>query len=350
MLALTILVFILILGLLVFVHELGHFISAKLSGIKVEEFAFGFPPRLICVKRGETDYCINAIPLGGYVKMLGEDAADGSPKSFSSKKPRIRLAVVTAGVIMNFVLAGVLFSIGYSVGMTPISLDPEKLIGEKNTQVVVAEVFDNSPAKSADIQLGDLILGYKSLADFSSFTKAHLGQTITVNLKRKGAEITKTVTVSQNPDTPLGVGIADIPIVKMSVGPAIVAGFKEMALTTANIAKLLGVFLVNLFRTGSTGGEVSGPVGIFKVTGQAVRMGFGYIIQLAALLSINLGLINILPVPALDGGRAVLIIAEGIFRRKVIKAEIENFLHLAGFVVLIILILAITAKEIIAYF
>ncbi len=346
----TILAFVIILGLLIFVHEFGHFIIAKLSGIKVEEFAFGFPPKVFCRKKGETKYCINAIPLGGYVKMLGEEEISSSPRSFSSKRPYIRLGVVVAGVIMNFVLAGVLFSIGYSFGMTPVSLNPEKLTGEKNSQVIVAEVFDGTPAKSAGLESGDIILGYGSLEDFQQFTKSHLGQTIDIKLNRKGEEISKSIEVSQNADAPLGIGIMNVPVVKLPLFKAIAAGFSEMALTTVNIFKMLIDFLVKLFTTGKTGGEVAGPVGIFKVTGQAVKMGFGYLIQLAALLSINLGLVNILPIPALDGGRAVLIGAEGIFRRKVIKAEVENIMHLVGFAVLILLMLAVTVKEVIGLF
>jgi regulator of sigma E protease len=158
------------------------------------------------------------------------------------------------------------------------------------------------------------------------------------------------VTISTDANAPLGVGIMDVPVVKLPFFSAIANGFKEMALTTANIFSMLVDMLVKLFTTGKTGGEISGPVGIYKVTGQAVKMGFGYLIQLAALLSINLGLVNILPIPALDGGRAVLILAEGIFRKKVIKAEVENFLHLAGFVILIVLILAVTAKEVVGLF
>jgi len=350
MIALTIIAFVIILGLLVFVHELGHFISAKISKIKVEEFAFGFPPKVFCVKRGETKYCINAIPLGGYVKMLGEDSTNSSPKSFSAKKPWSRLLVVVSGVLMNFVLAGVLFSIGYSVGMTPVSLDPEKLTGEKNTQVVIAEVFDDSPAKTAGLMKGDLIIGFKSLEDFANYTKEHRGETINVKLNRQGEQIEKSVEISQKADAPLGVGIADVPIVKLPIGKAIVAGFEEMALTTANIFVLLMKLIGTIFKTGHTAGEVSGPVGIYKVTGQAVKMGFSYIIQLAAWLSINLGIVNILPIPSLDGGRGILILGEGILGRKMIKSEVENFLHLAGFALLIVLILLITAKEIVALF
>lgn len=346
----TILAFIIILGLLIFVHELGHFVCAKLSGIKVEEFAFGFPPKIFCIKKGETKYCINAIPLGGYVKMLGEDDINNSPRSFSKKKPSIRLAVVVAGVVMNFLLAGILFSIGYGYGMTPASLDPEKLTGQKTAQVIVAEIFENSPAQKADLKKGDLILGYDSLEDFSLFTRTHLGEEIQLSINRQGELIEKNVIISTDANAPLGVGIMDVPIVKLPFFSAIINGFKEMALTTANIFILLINMIISLFTTGQAGGEISGPVGIYKVTGQAVRMGFGYLIQLAALLSINLGLVNILPMPALDGGRAVLIFAEGIFRKKVIKAEIENFLHLAGFVILIVLILAVTAKEVIGLF
>lgn len=137
---LTAIVFIVILGLLVFVHELGHFLVAKWSGVTVEEFAFGFPPRLFSVTKGGTRYAINAIPLGGYVKMLGEEDNDNSSGSYHAKPIWLRLAIVVAGVIMNFILAIVLMTIGFSIGMTPLVSDPANLAGEKISRVMVIGV------------------------------------------------------------------------------------------------------------------------------------------------------------------------------------------------------------------
>ena len=344
---LTILAFIIILGLLVFVHELGHFLVAKAVGVKVEEFAFGFPPRLISKKRGETRYSINAIPLGGYVKMLGEDRDYDSPHSFSKKKARSRFAIIVAGVLMNIILAGVLLSVGYMVGMTPIALNPENLGGKQTHKVIIAAVNDNSPAKDAGLKPGDVILGFNSLDEFSNFTHANTGKKVNLNIDRRGQQISQDITISDNAEAPLGVAIADAPIVKLSFFKAIAAGFTDLYKTTTYLIVLFGQFFARLFTKAQLGNDVAGPVGIFSLTGQAVKMGFGYIIQLAALLSINLALVNILPFPALDGGRAWIVFLEGIFRRRVIRADIENILHTVGFIVLILFVVAVTFREVI---
>ncbi|MDH4358675.1 MAG: site-2 protease family protein [Candidatus Berkelbacteria bacterium] len=350
MLVLTILAFVIVLSLLVFVHEFGHFVMARLSKIKVEEFAFGFPPRLISMKRGETRYSINLIPFGGYVKMLGEDKSNPSPDSFSQKKPRVRFSVIVAGVVMNIVLAGVLFSAGYMMGMAPVRLDPNALGGQKSFEVVVAEVVGGSPAASAGLERGDSILGFASSEEFSKFTHSNLGREVYFSVKKDGRVQEMTVKLSDSESTPFGVGVVSLPIVKLPFFSAVYAGFKEMLYTTGYIFVMLKDLIVNLFKEHKVTEQVAGPVGIFNLTGQAVKMGIVYLIQLAAILSINLGLINILPFPALDGGRAVVVLAEGIFRRRVVKEEIENFFHTLGFVLLMALIVLITFKELRALF
>jgi len=350
MLFLTILAFIVVLSLLVFVHEFGHFISARLAKIKVEEFAFGFPPRLISIKRGETRYSINLIPFGGYVKMLGEDKSSPSPASFSQKKPKVRLGVIVAGVIMNLVLAGVLFSVGYMVGMAPVRLDPNTLGGQKSFEVVVADVVAGSPASTTGLKRGDSILGFGSSEEFSKFTHSNLGKEVYFSVKKDGRVQEMKVKLSDSETTPFGVSVVSLPIVKLPFFSAIYAGFKEMVYTTGYIFVMLWGLLVGLFREHKVTEQVAGPVGIFNLTGQAVKMGVTYLIQLAAILSINLGLINILPLPALDGGRAAVVAAEGIFGRRVVKEEVENFFHTVGFVLLMALIVLITFKEIKALF
>jgi len=348
MFLLTLVVFVVILGLFIFVHEFGHFILAKTAGVKVEEFAFGFPPKLICRKRGETKYCLNLIPFGGYVKMLGEEGGSDSSRSFAKKPTRWRLAIIVAGVVANFLVAGLLFSFGYMVGITPIGLNPAQLGGRQTHQVVVAEVLKDSSAALADIKVGDIIVGFDSVTGFRTFTAAHLGQEASLTISRAGETLTKSVVLSANTEAPLGVGVADAPIVRLGFFRAFSAGFREMVMTTAYVAQLLWDFLVGIFKEGKVSAELSGPVGIFSVTGQAVRMGFGYVVQLAAVLSINLALINILPFPALDGGKAVILFSEGIFRRKLIRQEVENILHTVGFALLILLIMAVTIREILA--
>jgi len=343
----TLIAFLIILGLLVFAHELGHFSAAKLLKVKVEEFAFGFPPKIFCRKRGETKYCINAIPFGGYVKMLGEDKTADSPRSFSSKNARSRIVIVVAGVLMNFILAGLLFSGGYMIGMSPIRLDEAKMGGIKTYDVTVAEIKQGSIAEKEGIKPGDIIRGFKSSQEFSNFTKEKRGSKINIQISRGKEQIFEEIDLSADETAPLGVGIVDLASVKLPFFAAIAAGFKEMVLTTVYIAELIVQLFIKIFTSGQVGDSVAGPVKIFNVTGDAVEMGLNYLLQFAALLSINVGLVNILPFPALDGGRAVLILLEGVFRKKVMKEELENILHTVGFVILIGLIVIITFREIV---
>lgn len=349
MFIITLVAFLVILGLLVFVHELGHFTIAKLSGVTVEEFAFGFPPRLICKKKNGTKYCINLIPFGGYVKMLGEDEDVKAKGSFSSKKARFRFAIVVAGVVMNFILAGVLFSVGYMIGMSPIALHESSLsAGKRTNKIIIAQVMKDSAGERAGLQVGDSILNYNDVNVFSGFTKSSLDQDVTITIQRADKIYVKQAHISNNAEAPLGVGLVDIPSYKLPFFNAIGAGFSEMFFTTGAIAKGIYALFKSLFATGKVGEGVAGPIGIFNITGEAVKLGVSYLIQLAGLLSINLALINILPFPALDGGRAIIIFAEGVARKKVIRADIEALLHTIGFVVLIALILVVTFKEVLA--
>lgn len=347
MLFLTIVAFVLIIGILVFVHELGHFTVAKLSGVRVEEFGMGFPPRLFKVKKGTTVYSINLIPFGGFVKLLGEEGESTAKDSFASKKSRVKLPIIAAGVIMNFILAGVLLSIGYGIGMPPIRLNPDNLPGKKVNTVVVASVLDGSVAKSSGLKAGDQIVGFSSGEEFTDFTSVNKGKTIDLNLKTEsGEEFSKKITLGEG-DYPLGVGLADLATVKMGFFDSIYYGFKELFLTTYFVLQMLLVFLGQLFSKFQLSKDVAGPVGIFNITGQAVEYGIVYVLQLAAILSINLGLVNFIPFPALDGGRALLIFLQGLFKKKIIKTEVENIMNLVGFALIILLITTITVRELI---
>ncbi len=347
---LTIIAFIIILGILIYVHELGHFLAARWSGVEVEEFAFGFPPTIWRKKYKGTDYLINAIPLGGYVKMLGEDSKVNDPKSFSSQKARKRLFIVVAGVIMNFLLAYVLFVVGYLVGTTPVAIDPSTLGGQHESLVVVASVVDGSPAQAAGLQEGDFINGFESAEALSEYTRANKGGTISLDVTRNGETEEITVDLSEDSETPLGVGLGGSGVqVRLNFWQALVAACREVVGFIVLAFQFLWGLIVSIFTTGSLGEQaegIAGPVGIYTITGQAVKLGFIYIVQWIAILSLNLGLVNILPFPALDGGRAVFILLEGVTRRKVVKEEIEGIIHTIGFILLILLIIAITYKEV----
>jgi regulator of sigma E protease len=343
--------------LLIIAHEFGHFISAKLSGIKVEEFAFGFPPTIWKKKKGDTLYMINALPLGGYVKMLGEEENVKDPRSYSSQPARKKVLVVVAGVVMNLVLAWVLLSIGFAVGMAPLLSEPNQIDGTIiKSSVIVAEVVANSPADKSGLKVEDQIEyflaadGTKTTViagqDLTNFTTSHKNQTISIVIKRAGVESTLTANLSNDETQPLGVSSINNTIVRVPWYHAPVAG----AIETGKVFKLTFDFLVgffkNLFVTGQVEKGVGGPVAIYVYTGLAVKMGFMAVLQFIAILSVNLALINILPLPALDGGKILFIILRRILGKHFIKEKIENYIHTGGLIALFILIALVTIKDI----
>ena len=346
---LTIIVFIVILGLLIFVHEAGHFLIAKLTKVKVEEFAFGFPPRIFSKVKGETRYSINAIPLGGYVKLFGEEEQMKEKGSFMSKPVSIRIAIVVAGVVMNFILAIILMTIGFSIGMTPLVSDPATMAGQKDSKVMVSFVEPDSSAAKAGITSGNILDGFASPSDLQNFTHKYAGQPVSVSVESSGQVKDLKITLSNDQEAPLGVGVISITKVKQPVWQALWTSIIEIGKVIATLFVFLWDILKNIFTTGKAGPQaegVMGPVGLFNFTGEAIKIGWIYVLQLVALLSINLGIINILPFPALDGGKLLFLGLEGIFRRRVIRQEIENIIHMIGFAFLILLIIFITYRDI----
>jgi regulator of sigma E protease len=251
---------------------------------------------------------------------------------------------------MNLILAGVLLSIGFMLGTSPIRLNAQKFGGQSTAEVTIAEVLPDSSAAKADLKTGDVLTTFSSADEFAKYTRENINRPIIIVVNREGSILTKTILLSDNPDGPLGAGIADVTKVKLPFFKAIAAGFADAYLTTIYIIGLLWGFLTHIFQPGLIAQNVAGPVKIFNITGQVVKMGFAYLVQFAALLSINVALVNILPLPALDGGRAIIIIAEGIARKKIMRVEIENLLHMIGFIIIIALVVAITVREIIALF
>lgn len=355
---LTIIVFILMLGLLIFVHELGHFIVAKIVGVKVEEFALGFPPRLFSKKIGETEYSINLLPLGGYVKMLGELEHSKDKRAFENQKPRSRFFISIAGVVMNLVLAWLILTIGFSVGMSPIVSSADSLPGNKiSSEIIIADVMKNSPAEKIDLKQEDIILNAKdksgeitsftSLTQFNKYTENRKNQTITLNIKRDGRDLSKEVTISSNSDAPLGVSIIENAKVKVAWYKAPYVALREVYEILKLTFVFLGGMVMALFKTHKVSEGVGGPVAIYTYTGLAVKAGFMVLMQFVSLLSINLALINILPFPALDGGRLVFIVLERIYGKKIIKENVENIIHTIGFGLLILLMIIITYRDVI---
>lgn len=356
----TIIIFLIVIGLLVLVHEFGHFIIAKTTGVKVEEFAIGFPPRLLSLKKGETKYSINAIPLGGYVKMLGELEHSKDKRAFENQKPSVRFWISIAGVLMNLILAWFILTIGFSVGMSPLVSTPDEIPGQKiKSEVIVAEITKDSPAEKSDFKQGDIILGtekdgqrnnFSSAKNIINFNSDNKGKEITFIIKRDNKEIVLPVTLANTDTSQLGVALVEKSEVKVPWYKAPYVALRE----TVQIVKLtfafLGDFFVNLFSHGKVSEGVGGPIAIYTYTGLALKAGIMVLLQFIALLSINLAFLNILPFPALDGGRLVFILIEKIFGKRVVREQVENIIHTIGFALLILLMIAITYKDIIGLF
>lgn len=348
---LTIVIFIAILVILILIHELGHFIVAKASGVKVQEFAFGFPPRLFSIVRSGTRYSFNLIPLGGYVNLLGEDEAVREPGSYYSKKVWQKILIVATGVFMNFILAIIILTIGFMIGMTPLVSDPATLPGTKTSQVMIVQVMPDSAADKIGLEPGNILNNFSSPNDLQTFTKSHAGQTVNLSIQKNSHQEKRQVTLGQD-EAPLGVGVVSVTRVKQPFLQALVTATIEVGRSIAAVFTVLWDILKSLFTTGKAGeagAGVVGPVGIYNFTSQALKVGWIYILQLLAILSINLGIINILPFPALDGGKILFLVLEGTFRKKVVRQEIENLIHTIGFILLIILFLAITFRDILRF-
>lgn len=363
MLFLTVILFILILSVLVIVHELGHFIFAKRNGIYVEEFGWGLPPRLIgfykSSKTGKrrsflfnanerrkdidsTIYSISAIPFGGFCKMLGEDETVASTKSFSQKTPWARFKVVVAGVVFNLILSWLLLCVWYWIIPNHIG-----------NEIIIAGVNANSPAQIAGIKQNDFIQKIngeklKTAEDLTNFTQTHKGEEAIFTIKRYNRESDYKVKLG-NDDYPLGVSMTDtggdIYKPKWYLTPAVV--LEEMWSIIAANAVFLYKLVVSIF-TGvkHTTEAVSGPVGIFTFLYQIINSGSFYVIRFMAILSLALGFFNILPFPALDGGRLIFIGAEMIFKKKIIRSQLENVMHSIGFAILLLLIAVVTYNDI----
>jgi regulator of sigma E protease len=374
---LTIVAFVLVLSVLVFVHELGHFGTARYFGIKSEEFGLGFPPRFLGyyknlegkwkMVRGskqvedasDTIYSLNYVPLGGFVKIKGEDAVDGAPidpDSFIAKPIWQRSIVISAGVTMNMILAAVLLSIGLMFGI-PQALDglsDRAIVTDR--KVVVAEAVGGSPAEKAGIKVGDIIesadgQAINNFQELQKFNEDHVGKAAIYLVKRGDQELGYGITPEIRSETGKGgIGIAAVEtgLVSYPWYWAPWEGLKQTYALTVAILKAFGHMFYGIFTGQGVSADVAGPVGIAALTGQVARMGIIYLLQFTALLSINLAIINFLPIPALDGGRLLFMIIEKIKGRPV-KRELETAIHNIGFVLLMVMVVFVTYKDLAKY-
>lgn len=367
---LAVIIFILILLFLVMIHELGHFIAAKRSGIGVEEFGFGLPPRIWGKKVGETIYSVNWLPFGGFVRLVGEDSTDkhkNAKNSFYTKSIAQRARVVVAGVFMNFAVAilvfyVVVFALGFKVNL-PLIVDHKFAFVNQFNEVLVADVGADSPAKKAGIEAGSAIVvadgkEISSIPQLQGVIRSHDNTPVELVLENPVDNSRRTVVVTpvynnEVKAPALGVELGEIVALKYETfGQKLFAGFIHSYNTFDYSMKVFGKLIAYSFKErdfAPVSENVSGPVGIVQITSQAVSLGPISVLQLIGLLSLNLAVLNILPIPALDGGRFAFIIFELVTRKKV-NATFEKWVHTVGFVVLIGLIVLITYNDVLKLF
>lgn len=370
-----ILIFIIVLGALIFVHELGHFLMARRSGMKVEEFGFGFPPRLGGFVWNEekkqhvfiagnkevsspyTVYSINWIPFGGFVRIKGENGEGAQDDdSFASKGALPRIKTLSAGVVMNFLFAWVLISIVLMIGF-PRAIDPDEKIDPSQINVQIAQVVSGTPASDMGAKMGDTIVsvnGEKSLRveRVQEIIQESKGKELTL-VVRRGKE---TLTLHGVPRVEypehqgaLGIALGEVTTARYPFFEAIIQGAINTWQNTVMMVTGIGMLLGSLFTWNSAGlSDVSGPLGIAYLTKEVTSLGFVYLLYFTAILSINLGVLNILPFPALDGGRVLFVIIEKI-KGSPVSQKTEGIFHQFGFLLLIVLMVAVTVHDFIKF-
>ncbi len=340
-----VLIIIVSLSVLIFIHELGHFLTAKAFGVRVEEFGIGFPPRLWSKKKRETLYSVNALPFGGFVKIQGEDGeAAADERSFSRKNFFQKAGMLLAGVFMNFILGWLTLSVILMIGAP--------------AHLMLTDVAAGSPAASAGIKSGDVVVraAFNNIVltdpiksdDLVSLVKTAGDQQISLAVKRNGRVIDFNLAGRLNPPAgqgPLGVALADIGFKAEPFFSSFWDGLRE----AGQIAGMVFYGFVNLIEKIFVAPQViqtlTGPVGIFSLAEQAGSVGLIYLFQLMALISVNLAVLNLLPFPALDGGRFLMLIVEKI-KGSPISRKIQFAVNAAGFTALVILMIIVTIQDV----
>lgn len=356
MMLISILIFILTLLTLVVIHEFGHFIMAKLFKVKVEEFGFGIPPRIFGKKIGETVYSLNALPLGGFVKLLGEDESGKgrSPADFREKTIAQRMIIVVAGVVMNLILAWLIF---YSV---LIYQNFRIVYPTLEPAVFIQYLQKDFPAQEAGIKIGDRLLkidekAVTNLEDARALIQQKKGTPLSLTLANIDGQNSRVVSLTPKQVAPnsylIGVGFSPLAIKQYStftekVFSGITYSFNLTKVTFAGLFKLMGDLGAGHFQVASQ--SVSGPVGLASMSNEILSGGskvLPFYLWFVGVISLTLAIFNVLPIPALDGGRLFFLIIEGI-RGKRINEDIEKLVHQVGFAILLSLALLITYSDI----
>lgn len=384
---LTFFIFLVVLSLVVVVHEFGHFAVARLSGMRVFEFGWGFPPRMfgfyrdpatkkwIRVRRNKlkslpetvgggeriaefpaTVYSINWLPLGGFVKIKGENGDDRTESdSFVSKPIYQKMATLLAGVMMNFLLAAVLLGIGFMIGLPAdlSSFDDKHAIIVQSARVMIQHVEEGSPASVADLKSGDIVRAIngesmKNANHVVEFVRNRPNQTVAVEIERGGDVFTKELSSAQiqsGEPARLGVALADAGVIRYPWYWSIYKGFVAAWFGLLTIFISLFILLKQFILGQGLAFAVSGPVGIAVAVGESARLGFNYLLNITAMISLSLAALNVLPIPALDGGRALFVLIEWM-TGKPVPARYEQVAHTIGFVALMVLIIAVTWRDV----
>ena len=345
---LTIIAFIFVFSILIFFHELGHFIAAKASGVKVYKFAFGFGPRILGFTKNQTEYVICLIPLGGYVKMAGEmgqesvkETSEEIPEEqrFDKKSLGIRALIVALGPFMNIATAVVIFSFIFFINGIPVATNS------------VSTVIENGPAEQAGIYSGDKIIAINSIKmeepkKIANIINESSGEELQITLDREGEIIDVFIIPEYDDNYKKGlIGITfEVSVEKINIFSAFLKGL----MTTGNIIKLIFSNTIEMI-TGKVPIEIAGPLGIAQMTGEAAKLGFLNLLYFTAILSIFIGLFNLLPIPILDGGHIIILAIEKL-RGKPLEAEKINFMYLIGISLMIIIFVIATYKDILRVF
>ncbi|MEK7520229.1 MAG: site-2 protease family protein [Patescibacteria group bacterium] len=358
----AVILFIAILCAIILVHEWGHFVTARRAGIKVEEFGMGFPPKAYSWVRNGVVYSLNWLPIGGFVKIYGEDGdAKDDPMSFGAKSIPTRIVVILAGVTMNFILAAVLLAFGFWYGIPSAVSDDTAKYPMRNVSVSITQIAPGSPAESAGLKIGDAIRAFTAdgarvetteVVAVQEYIQAHKGTAITMIVAR-GEEMLE-IPVTPRMETPAGEGAVGVALQKTAIVsyPWYLAPFKGIEAMVSLAWLFLSTFasiVWHLITNGKLIADIAGPVGIGALTYQVTQLGFSYIIQLAAILSINIGIINALPFPALDGGRAAFLLVEAV-KGSPLSKVFEYRANMIGFALLMILMVLITVRDIFKLF
>jgi regulator of sigma E protease len=363
----TIILFLIVLAVLIFVHELGHFLVARACGVRVDEFKIGFGPKLLKWKRGETEYGLNLIPFGGFVKIFGEDPDEESThgpearRSFVNQQRWKQVLVLVAGVTFNFLFAWLIYVGVFSTGINAAPEDfPQYADRFTNERVMIVAVSPGSPADKAGIRAGDVVRSisvagsagtvdsHSSVTDIQTVLNASQGNEITLTYARGADTLTtsmKAVTGITDGKYAIGVGLNKAVTFRLSFLSSVWVGLEYTGIMIKNTVVGLYTFVSTAIVGQAHLSDVSGPVGIAVYVGDAYQLGFSTLLLFTALISINLGVINLIPFPALDGGRVFFVFIEAVFRRR-IPAKFTNVVNTTGFVLLMLLMVLVTWQDI----